>query len=137
VYYATRTLKPSYRLYYHFVIVTKFRTNVFNRNNSNKIEKIIRHKCIEKECYIKQISIWKDHVHLLISLKPNNNLSKLIQEIKGYSSYKFNIELNLKGEEKLVWQRGYSVDTVSNFAVPKIKAYISNQENHHSKQGQA
>ncbi len=69
-----------------------------------------------------------DHVHLLVSLKPTHMLSKVMQEVKKASSVWVHDELRIPG---FAWQDGYAAFTVSASALPKVIAYVKNQEEHH------
>jgi len=72
-----------------------------------------------------------NHVHILLSLKPETSIAKAVQLIKGGSSKWIHDnfpELNI-----FSWQEGYGVFTVSTSQVEATKEYIINQETHHKK----
>ena len=115
---------PSYKLYYHLVIVSKFREEVFNAQNQSRVIAIIKAKCKENGYFIRTIAVQSDHIHLLLSLKPTHNIPTVVKDIKGYSAYAFNKIF----EQKLTWQRGYSINTVSEENLPIIQKYIENQQ---------
>ena len=73
----------------------------------------------------------EDHCHCLVSLGENQSLRKIIQLIKGESSYWINKELFL--EEKFEWQDEYWAASVSESNIEKVRNYIRNQEQHHAK----
>ena len=83
----------------------------------------------EKGIFIDNIGGEKDHIHCLISLGKEQNISKIIQMIKGESSYWFNKNFN----QRLVWQDDYFAVSVSESVIPKVRKYIQNQEEHHKK----
>ena len=66
---------------------------------------------------------YKDHVHLLVSLKPAHQLSEIIRQIKGYTSFEI---------EGLTWQRGYGAFTVDERSFDDVFRYIRSQEEHHA-----
>lgn len=72
----------------------------------------------------------EDHIHMLVSLKPSHTISDFMRVLKANSSKWLNEEL-IKNE-KFGWQEGYSVFTVSQSQVEKVKSYIQKQEEHHS-----
>ena len=53
----------------------------------------------------------------------------MINDIKGESSHWLNEQKLLKA--KFNWQRGFSVFSVSESNVKKVRNYIKNQEEHH------
>jgi putative transposase len=72
-----------------------------------------------------------DHVHCLISLNKDQTISKVMQLLKGESS--FWINKNNLCREYFEWQDEYFAVSVSESGVNKVREYIKNQEAHHSK----
>mgnify|MGYP001563350943 CR=1 FL=1 len=72
-----------------------------------------------------------DHIHILLSLKPEISVSKAVQLIKGGSS-KW-LHDNFSTLSTFSWQEGYGAFTVSASQVNATKEYIVNQEQHHKK----
>jgi REP element-mobilizing transposase RayT len=73
-----------------------------------------------------------DHVHAFIGLKPAMALSDLVRDIKNNSTNFINDHAWING--KFSWQDGYGAFSYSHSQVENVYHYISNQENHHSKQ---
>lgn len=67
----------------------------------------------------------------MFRLRNDQTISKVLQLIKGESSYWINKNLSLKS--KLQWQEEYFAISVSESQVNKVKNYIKNQEEHHRK----
>ena len=72
-----------------------------------------------------------DHIHMFVSVPPHLSVSKLVQYLKGKSSYK------LMQEDKQIsrafwgrhlWGRGYFVATSGNVTDEVIMEYIKNQD---------
>ena len=120
------------KVYIHFVWSTK------NRNPFLKTLEIreamwqhIKQNAKEKGIYIDFISGYTDHCHCLVSLGPDQTISKTMQLIKGESANWFNKQQFI--EEKFQWQEEYFAVSVSESIVDKVRNYIKNQEVHHSK----
>jgi putative transposase len=79
--------------------------------------------------FIDCINGYKDHIHCLIRLRPDQTLAKTIQFIKGESSYWINKEELIK--RKFKWAIQYYAVSVSDKDVPIVRRYIKNQEKHH------
>ena len=77
------------------------------------------------------INGYVDHVHVLVSLDPDQSISKIVQLIKGESSYWIN--KNKLTSQKFEWQDDYFAVSVSESGVNKVRDYIKNQEEHHQK----
>lgn len=85
----------------------------------------------EKGIFIDMINGYSDHCHCLISFASNQNIEKVVQLIKGESS--FWINKNSLTIEKFNWQDEYFAVSVSESMIEKIRNYIKNQERHHLK----
>lgn len=83
----------------------------------------------DKGIYVDRVNCVEDHIHVLISLGPDQTLSKVVQLIKGESSHWINRTGELK--QKFGWQDDYYAESVSPSAVPGVRDYIKNQEEHH------
>jgi putative transposase len=70
-----------------------------------------------------------DHVHLLLQCGPQIDLSLLMKKVKGLSSAMVNEMLGARHAFR--WQEGYYAATVTPSHLPKIRAYVENQKNHH------
>lgn len=73
----------------------------------------------------------KDHIHILIGLRPHQSLSELMQDIKGSSSKWINE--NKLARKRFAWQEGYGAFSYSRSHLPNVIRYIQNQEEHHRK----
>jgi REP element-mobilizing transposase RayT len=71
-----------------------------------------------------------DHVHMLIHLPTTISVSELVGRLKGATSHMVTHRRSYSGFFK--WQGSYGVFTVSKSGVPKVAAYIHNQEEHHN-----
>ena len=75
-------------------------------------------------------NISKDHVHMMVSIPPQQSISRLVQGLKGKSSY---LVLSKFPQLKKVywgrhfWARGYFVRSSGNVTDEIIKHYIETQ----------
>ena len=113
----------------HCVWGTKNRFPFLKREVKNKMLDHILSNAKEKDIYIDILNGHYDHLHCLISLSPDQTLSKVIQLIKGESS--FWVNKNRLTRYKFEWAVDYYAVSVSESLVPKIRQYIINQEEHH------
>ncbi len=72
-----------------------------------------------------------DHLHILVGLQPNTNLSELVRDIKANSSRFINTKSWLNG--KFEWQTGFGAFSLGHSQLDSIINYITNQETHHKK----
>jgi REP element-mobilizing transposase RayT len=69
-----------------------------------------------------------NHVHILLSLPPGQNLVGTIRDLKANSSRFMKSQVPL-----FAWQDGYSGLSVSPSQIETVKNYIANQAEHHRK----
>jgi putative transposase len=91
----------------------------------------IRSNAQSKNIYIDFINGYSDHIHCLISLNPDQSLGKVIQLIKGESSFWINRSGLASG--RFEWAIEYFAVSVSESHLHKVREYIKNQEEHHRK----
>ena len=72
-----------------------------------------------------------NHVHLLVSMDPTQSCSDLVYFIKRSSSLWINENKLVPG--KFSWQEGFGAFSYGKSQIPKIVAYIDNQQKHHKK----
>ena len=70
-----------------------------------------------------------DHIHCLVSLGTDQTIEKIMQLIKGESSFWINKSDLCK--TKFGWQDEYFAVSVSEANVPAVRKYIANQDEHH------
>jgi REP-associated tyrosine transposase len=118
-------------IWLHIIWSTKYRNPCLTKDIRILLFKHIREVSEDKGFYLSLMNGSADHIHCLVSIKPNVLISKVVNYIKGESSH----WINKKGlsKESFRWQRGYSVFSVSKSQLRKIKDYIIDQELHHSK----
>lgn len=123
---------PFIKVYIHFIWSTKNRYPYLNSFElRQKVWNHIRENAKEKGIYIDFINGYSDHCHCVISLGVDQNIGKIIQLIKGESS--FWINKNKLTKEKFEWQDEYFAISVSESLIDKVRDYIKNQEIHHKK----
>ena len=120
------------KVYIHFVWSTKNRIPFLETKEiRQKVWTHIKENAKEKGMYIDFINGYTDHCHCLISLGVDQTIQKVVQLIKGESSFWINKEKLTS--EKFQWQSEYFAVSVSESMVDKVRNYIKNQESHHSK----
>jgi len=85
----------------------------------------------EKGIKVDRINGYYNHVHCLFRLDSKLSISKVLQFLKGESSYWIN--QNKLTPNKFEWADEYYVASVNPYDLIKIRSYIDNQEIHHSK----
>ncbi len=118
-----------YKCWYHIIWTTHKREPLLTKAVRIKLFSHIRKKALECGYYLDTINGVEDHVHCLFSLHPKFAISKVVKDIKGESSHWMNEEKQIPDNFK--WKVGYSVYSLSEKEVNKVREYIFNQEEHH------
>ncbi len=120
------------RVYIHLVFSTKNREPLLNSSELRKaVFEHIKDNSKKNKIWLDCISGHQDHAHCLIALGKDQTISKVVQLIKGESS--FWINQNLSSQNKFAWQDDYWCVGVSESHIESTRKYIHNQEEHHSK----
>ena len=121
---------PYIKVYIHFVWSTKDRVPFLDSKEKRKLVwEHIRENAKKKGIYIDFINGYQEHCHCLVSLGVDQTIEKIMQLIKGESS--FWINKNNLTTEKFGWQDEYFAVSVSESIIDKVRDYIKNQEEHH------
>ena len=120
-----------YKCDYHIVFTPKFRFRVLDGLVKIMVEHDIQSICQWKEVEIEELSVQKDHVHLLCSIPPKVSVSDFMGILKGKLAIKlFKTYPNFKKKPywgNHFWSRGYFISTVG-LDEEMIKRYVKYQE---------
>lgn len=119
------------RILIHAVWGTKARLPHFAGPVKNKVFDHIRENAKEKGMFLSEINGHNEHVHCLISLMAEQTMAKVMQLLKGESSYWINKQKVVSG--KFEWADEYFAVSVSESQVERVRQYIRSQEEHHRK----
>ena len=120
------------KVYIHFVWSTKNRYPYLNSKElRSKVWSHIRENAQEKGIFVDFVNGYSDHCHCLVSMGVDQTIQKVIQLIKGESS--FWINKNKLTTEKFEWQDEYFAVSVSESGIDRVRDYIKRQEEHHSR----
>ncbi len=120
-----------YDIKYHFVWKTKYGYGVLKGNLALRLRQIIREICKERRLEIVSGNVRANHIHLLVSCPSDVAPSKIVQYLKGKSSYRLQREfreLQKRYWGQHLWARGYFCASVGAINEEMIRQYIENQD---------
>lgn len=120
---------PWIKVWIHFVWSTRSHEPWLTDEVRSKVFQHIRENARSKGIFVDYINGYIDHVHCLISLGSDQTLEKIMQLIKGESS--FWISKNCLTKTKFAWQDEYFAVSVNPAGLQSVRRYIANQEEHH------
>jgi len=122
---------PFVKIWIHAVWSTKNRVNLLDKTIRQSVYEHIHQNALNKDIMMDIVNGYSDHVHCLFRLKNDQTISKLMQLIKGESSFWINQQKLMK--LKFQWQEEYFAVSVSESYVNAVREYIRTQEEHHKK----
>lgn len=115
----------------HLIFSTKHRVPVLTPDVRGEVNSYVAGILRDWESPSIEVNSVEDHVHLFFCLSKNHALKKIVEEVKKSSSK----WIKSKGVQfdGFHWQNGYAAFSVSQSNVPRVRAYIRKQEEHHRK----
>jgi putative transposase len=117
------------RIWLHCVWTTKNRIPFLRDEIRNKVIYHIRENAKGKGIYIDHINGHIEHLHALISLGGKQDISKIMQLIKGESS--FWINKSKLTSMRFEWQDDFYSVSIGMSQIETLRQYIRNQVEHH------
>ena len=118
-------------LYVHAIWSVKRREHLLTKTKRYALFSHMRQSARQEKIHLLSLNGVEDHVHALFEIHPTQNVSDIMQHLKGESSHWLNAQPVL--QEDFNWQDGYAAYSVTSNAVPRVMNYIYNQEKHHRK----
>ena len=115
----------------HLVWLPKYRKPVLTGEVAVRVRDLIRQIAAEHELEIISGKVARDHVHVFVGYRPNQDVSQIMQWLKGISSRVLLQEfphLRKRFWGRHFWARGYLAVSSGNITDVMVKEYIEEQE---------
>ena len=115
----------------HLVWIPKYRKRVLIGQVGIRVRDILRQIAMEHELTILTGKVACDHIHLFVAYRPDQQVSKIVQYLKGISSRILLQEfahLRKQFWGRHFWARGYCAISSGNITDELIHQYIDEQE---------
>ena len=119
------------QMYIQIVFAVKRRQNLIQKKWKDELHKYICGIVNGKGQKVYAIGGIEDHIHILVSIKPNIAISDLVRDIKANSSKWINENEFVRG--KFQWQEGFGAFSYAQSQLDTVIAYINNQVQRHQK----
>src|SRR6266571_5692816 len=127
--HTSRPLMPAHRIYFHLTWSTLARRPMIDAPTRVFLNEYFRKIALQERATIVALGFLQTHAHLLVRTGPRFDLPRLVQLLKGGSSYAASRQpRNVLG---LRWNRDYSVTSVSPGLLSQAVAYIEGQSSRH------
>ena len=119
----------AHKIYFHLTWSTFRRMPMIDRPTGRFLNDFFRRTAIVERVSVLALAFLKTHVHMLIQSGPRVDISRLVQFLKGGSSY----AANRRSDNRLGlrWNHDYSVTTVSPRLLQSAIQYIEKQDQKH------
>jgi putative transposase len=121
-----------YSIYLHLVFVTKYRRKIITDHMVQTMAEVFQRVCTANKSKMLEINGEPDHVHLMIDLHPDNNISQLVASLKGASSrivrkeFAEQIQAVYFGKP-VFWSSSYYASSAGGVPLERVKQYIQDQ----------
>ena len=115
----------------HIIWIPKYRKKVLMGPVAVRTRDVLRQIAFEHEIEIITGKVASDHVHMFVGYRPTQNISKIVQWLKGISSRVLLSEFaHLKKQfwGRHLWARGYLAVSSGNITDEVIQQYIKEHE---------
>ena len=123
-------LHSVFMLWYHLILVTKYRREVFTDDISNRAKEIFENIATNYHITLIEWNHDSDHVHILFRSHPKTELSKFINAYKSASSRLIKQEFeSVRNQlwESYFWSQSFCLLTSGGAPIDVIKQYIESQ----------
>src|SRR5262245_41596770 len=115
----------------HLIRIPKYRKRVLTGQGALRVRDVLRQIALEHELEITTGKVASDHVRMFLQYKPHQDISKIVQWLKGISSRLLRQEfphLRKQFWGRHLWARGYLAVISDNITDEMIPQYIESQE---------
>ncbi|MFN8487267.1 MAG: IS200/IS605 family transposase [Caldilineaceae bacterium] len=126
----TTSNKAVYNIGYHLIWCPKYRRKVLVDKVDARLKELLIEKASALGITIETMEVMPDHVHLFIKTPPTLAPHFIVQQLKGYTSFKLRQEFpKLKSRLPTLWTRSYYCESIGHISAEMIQRYIEDQKN--------
>ena len=125
-----RNQHSVYLLYYHLILVVKYRRKVFDEAVSHRAKEIFTYIAPSYGITLEEWNHDEDHVHVMFRAKPATEISRFINAYKSASSRllkKEYPEIRKKLWKEYFWSKSFCLITAGGAPIEVIREYIESQ----------
>jgi len=124
-----KELRWAYQLHFYICFRTRWRRNVFDESRkSTALAALLEEVCGNHDYHLLQQKVCPDHLRCLLSLRPDQPVSTVINKLKSNISREFCSQFDAR---RPLWATGYLARSVGRVRIQAVKRYLSAQSEHH------
>ena len=114
---------------YHLVFCPRYRRKIFNiQGIEERFKELTLIECNKYDIDVLAMECHIDHVHMFVSVYPQQSIPNVVKTIKGATSHKLREEFMQLKNMPTLWTRSYFVSTAGNVSSETIEWYIKTQK---------
>ena len=113
-----------YNISYHIVWIPKYRKKILVGELKDRLIYYLFDKATSIGISIEEYEVMSDHIHLFIKGTPTLSISFIVNQLKGYSSFKLRNEFPYLKKYKSLWTNSYFCETIGHISEQTVKKYI-------------
>ena len=119
----------AYQLHYYLCFRTYRRQQFFGSEmKSDVLRAVVSEICNRHNYHLLKNKIYPDQLRCLISLRPHQSISSVVQIIKANASRECGLQLKLTTP---VWARGFMARSIGRVRIGAVRQYLAQQAEHH------
>jgi REP-associated tyrosine transposase len=122
-------LSWAYQLHYYLCFRTHRRRKLFSSPERNDaLNQALSEICERHEYHLLKARAYDDHLRCLLSLRPSDSISKVLQTVKTNLSRELGKSFGVKAP---IWADGFLARSVGRVRIDVVKKYLDSQAEHH------
>ncbi|PYP13943.1 MAG: IS200/IS605 family transposase [Gemmatimonadetes bacterium] len=117
----------SFALFAHVTWHTSRREHSVRQTDVATVTRALLECAARNSVHVLAQAVMADHVHVLVSFRPDLSLMPFIRDAKSESARR----VNGPHRRRLTWARGYFAGSVSHSHIPTVRAYLARQPLRH------
>lgn len=134
-----RALDAAYQLHFYLCLKTRYLKPLLVTNDHHAlIGRVLDDVCAREQYHLLETAISPDHLRLLLSLKPDQTVSRAVKMLKGNLSREFSSAFAndlQRHNTKTLWARGYFGRSAGKVNLERARKYVEEQVSHHGYKG--
>jgi putative transposase len=132
-------LTAAYQLHFYFCFKTRYlHPLIAIPDRRVLVDEVLQQVCAREGYHMLDIDIDSDQLRLLLSLKPSQSVSKVVQMLKGNTSRQYGLSFPRDLEihrSNTLWSTGYYARTSGKVNFERARVYVDAQVKHHQYRG--
>ena len=135
-----KALEAAYQLHFYLCFRTHYLRPIFSATqDSSFFGEVLSEVCGRENYHLLETEIAPENLRLLLSLKPDQTVSRAVNMLKGNLSRQFNLKFPgrlQKHTANSLWAKGYFARSSGKVNLDRAREYVASQIPHHGYQGE-